>query len=53
MNKFRVYNINDLELLYSVLRETYPKNEIEIVFNLYKKKPRNCEAFFKVIENDL
>lgn len=33
MNKFRVDNINDLELLYSVLRETYPKNEIEIVFN--------------------
>lgn len=33
MSKFQVSNINDLELLYSVLRETYPKNEIEILFN--------------------
>ena len=33
MEKFKVSNINDLELLYSVLRETYPKNEIDILFN--------------------
>ena len=30
---FKVSNINDLELLYSVLRDTYPNNEIEILFN--------------------
>jgi hypothetical protein len=33
MSKFQVANINDLELLYSVLRETYPKKQIEILFN--------------------
>lgn len=33
MTQFQVTNINDLELLYSVLRETYPKNQIEIIFN--------------------
>jgi hypothetical protein len=37
-NKFRVSNINDLEMLYSVLRETYPKNEIEILFNWNTKQ---------------
>jgi hypothetical protein len=30
---FKVKNINDLELLYSVLREKYPKNQINITFN--------------------
>jgi len=29
--KFKVTNINDLEILYSVLRETYPNNKIEIL----------------------
>jgi len=33
MEKFKVSNINDLELLYSILREKYPKNEIDILFN--------------------
>jgi hypothetical protein len=33
MEKFKVSNINDLELLYSILRETYPNNEIDILFN--------------------
>ena len=28
--KFKVSNINDLELLYSILRDTYPNNEIGI-----------------------
>ena len=36
--KFKVTNINDLEILYSVLRETYPKNEIEILFNWNTKE---------------
>lgn len=30
---FKVSNINDLELLYSVLRDTYPNNQIDILFN--------------------
>jgi|694.fasta_scaffold33803_7 DNA polymerase delta subunit 1 len=36
--KFKVTNINDLEILYSVLRETYPNNEIEILFNWNTKE---------------
>ena len=36
--KFKVTNINDLEILYSVLRETYPSNEIEILFNWNTKE---------------
>jgi hypothetical protein len=36
--KFKVANINDLELLYSVLRETYPSNEIQIQFNWNTKE---------------
>jgi ribosomal protein S8 len=36
--KFKVTNIKDLEILYSVLRETYPKNEIEILFNWNTKE---------------
>ena len=36
--KFKVSNINDLELLYSVLREQYPSNEIEIQFNWNTKE---------------
>lgn len=35
---FKVTNINDLEILYSVLRETYPSNEIEILFNWNTKE---------------
>jgi hypothetical protein len=36
--KFKVTNIKDLEILYSVLRETYPKNEIKILFNWNTKE---------------
>jgi len=36
--KFKVTNINDLEILYSVLRETYPNNKIEILFNWNTKE---------------
>lgn len=35
---FKVKNINDLELLYSILREKYPKNQIEITFNYNTKE---------------
>ena len=35
---FKVSNINDLELLYSILRETYPNNEIKIVYNWNKRE---------------
>lgn len=51
MNKFRVDNINDLELLYSVLRETYPKNEIEIVFN-WNTKVYNVNVTDRVYKED-
>ncbi len=51
MNKFRVDNINDLELLYSVLRETYPKNEIEIVFN-WNTKTYNVSVTDKIYKED-
>lgn len=51
MNKFRVDNINDLELLYSVLRETYPKNEIEIVFN-WNTKIYNVNVTDRVYKED-
>jgi hypothetical protein len=36
--KFKVSNINDLELLYSILRERYPSNEIQIQFNWNTKE---------------
>jgi hypothetical protein len=36
--KFKVSNINDLELLYSILREQYPSNEIGIQFNWNTKE---------------
>jgi hypothetical protein len=36
--KFKVSNINDLELLYSILRDTYPNNEIGIQFNWNTKE---------------
>jgi hypothetical protein len=36
--KFKVSNINDLELLYSILRDTYPNNEIGIEFNWNTKE---------------
>lgn len=35
---YQVNNINDLELLYSILREKYPKNKIDITFNYNTKK---------------
>lgn len=35
---FKVNNINDLELLYSILREKHPNNEIEITFNYNTKE---------------
>jgi hypothetical protein len=35
---FKVNNINDLELLYSVLRDKYPDNQIEITFNWNTKE---------------
>ena len=38
MKQFKVNSINDLEMLYSVLRDTYPKNEIEILFNWNTKE---------------
>lgn len=38
MKRFRVNTVNDLELLYSTLRDTYPKNEIEILFNWNTKE---------------
>ena len=33
MKSFKVTTVNDLELLYSILREKYPSNEIEIEYN--------------------
>lgn len=33
MKSFKVNNVNDLELLYTLLRETYPNNEINITYN--------------------
>jgi hypothetical protein len=47
---FQVSNINDLELLYSVLRETYPNNEIEILFN-YNTKIYNLKVTDKKFKN--
>jgi DNA polymerase delta subunit 1 len=38
MKRFRVNTVNDLELLYSTLRDTYPNNEIEILFNWNTKE---------------
>jgi DNA polymerase delta subunit 1 len=36
--KFKVSNINDLELLYSILRDQCPSNEIQIQFNWNTKE---------------
>lgn len=47
---FQVSNINDLELLYSVLRDTYPNNEIEILFN-YNTKIYNLKVTDKKFKN--
>ena len=33
MKSFKVTNINDLELIYSILRERYPQNEIGVLYN--------------------
>lgn len=33
MKSFKVSNINDLELIYSILRERYPQNEIGVLYN--------------------
>jgi hypothetical protein len=33
MDSFKVTNVNDLELLYSILREKFPNKEIQIVYN--------------------
>lgn len=37
-DKFRVSNINDLEMLYSTLRDMYPNNAIEILFDWNTKQ---------------
>jgi predicted transposase YbfD/YdcC len=33
MQSFKVTNVNDLELIYSILRERYPNNEIGVLYN--------------------
>lgn len=33
MKSFKVTNVNDLELIYSILRERYPENEIGVLYN--------------------
>lgn len=33
MKSFKVTNVNDLELIYSILRERYPTNEIGVLYN--------------------
>lgn len=33
MQSFKVTNVNDLELIYSILREKYPGNEIGVIYN--------------------
>ncbi len=48
---FKVSNIDDLELLYSVLRDTYPNNEIEILFN-YNTKIYNLKVTDKSYKTD-
>jgi DNA polymerase delta subunit 1 len=48
---FKVSNINDLELLYSVLRDTSPNNEIEILFN-YNTKIYNLKVTDKSYKTD-
>jgi ribosomal protein S8 len=51
MKKFKVNSINDLEMLYSVLRDTYPKNEIEILFN-WNTKEYNVTVTEKSYKHD-
>jgi hypothetical protein len=48
---FKVSNINDLELLYSVLREEYPNQEIDITFN-YNKKEYSVKVSNKPYKGD-
>jgi hypothetical protein len=48
---FKVNNINDLELLYSILREKYPNNQIEITFN-YNTKQYLINVTSKPYKND-
>ena len=36
--RFKVSNVNDLELIYSILRDTYPGKEIKIQFNWNTKE---------------
>lgn len=56
---FKTNNINDLELLYSILREKYPNNQIEITFNYNTKeylikqtsKPYKCDPEIPVDVN--
>lgn len=51
MKQFKVNSINDLEMLYSVLRDTYPKNEIEILFN-WNTKEYNVTVTDKSYKHD-
>jgi hypothetical protein len=48
---FKTNNINDLELLYSILREKHPNNQIEITFN-YNKKEYLIKVTSKKFKND-
>jgi len=48
---FRVTTIEDLELLYSVLREEYPDNQIDITFN-WNTKEYNLKVSDKKYTND-
>ena len=51
MKQFKVNSVNDLEMLYSVLRDTYPKNEIEILFN-WNTKEYNVTVTEKPYKHD-
>ena len=51
MKRFRVNTVNDLELLYSTLRDTYPKNEIEIGFN-WNTKEYNVSVTDRTYQED-
>jgi hypothetical protein len=51
MSSFKVDNINDLELVYSILRERYPKQQINITFN-YNTKKYTIQLSDKPYKND-
>ena len=51
MQNFKVSNVNDLEMLYSVLRETYPNKQIDIVFN-WNTKYYSVSVTNKVYKSD-